>query len=103
MFGVLDQLHRCCKLLMTLSARRIRFHFLCELALWIPAVHLMARNAGDSLTGLACAKALRPRHSLIFVRCEARCPILPEARGKTEGAELVFTLHQPGKIDHIPS
>jgi len=58
MFGVLDQLHRGCKLLMTLSARRIRFHFLSELASGISAVHFMARDTGDSLTGFARAKAL---------------------------------------------
>ena len=72
MFRVLDQLRRRYKLLMTLSARRIGFHFLCELAPWVPAVHLMARDAGDSLTGFASAKALRARHSLIFVCGEAR-------------------------------
>ena len=103
MFSVLDQLHWCCKLLMTLSARCVRFHFLRELAPWIPAVHLMARNAGDALAGFACTKALRARHSLILVSGEARRAVPPETRLKTEGADLVFALHRPVELKQILS
>jgi hypothetical protein len=53
MFGMFDQLHRCRKLLVALSTCCVRFHFVRELAAWIPAVHFVARDTGDSLAGLA--------------------------------------------------
>jgi hypothetical protein len=58
MFGVLDKLNRGCKLLMALRASRVGFHSFGELTPRITAVHFMTRDAGDSLTWLAGAKAL---------------------------------------------
>src|SRR5215467_2879121 len=103
MLRVLDQLRWRCELLMTLSARDICFHFLRELAPRIATVHLMARNAGDSCAGRACAKTFRAHHSLILVRSEARRAVPPETRGKTVRANLVFALHRSVELEQILS
>src|SRR5262245_3862471 len=98
MFCVLDQLHGRCKLLVTLSASCVRFHFLRELTTWIAAVHLVARNAGDSLTGFTCTKAFRTCHTLILIRCKPRRAVAPETGRKTDRPDFVFALHRPVKF-----
>src|SRR5437867_1494495 len=103
MFCVLDQLRRSCKLLVTLSACGIGFHLLRELTSRISAVHFVARRAGDSLTGLACAKTFRACHSLILVRGKSRRAVVPETWRKTKGADLVFTAYRPVELEQILS